>query len=261
MKVNRIKTLWKEDKTATNAWITIPNTWTAELIAKQGFDVMTIDAQHGHAKDYESVLGILQGMKGSETVPFVRIPWNEPSYAMSMLDAGALGIICPMINTRKDTENFVKACRFPGDGYRSFGPIRAAELHENYFKEANDNIITMAMIETPAAYENMEDIAATPTLDGLFLGPWDLSISMGHKNVADFESDEMKTVFDKFLNVCAKNSITAGVHCTTDEVAKMFSQMGFRLVTIYNDSNAISSRAAESLNAFGRSIDNIGPKY
>jgi 2-keto-3-deoxy-L-rhamnonate aldolase RhmA len=94
-----------------------------------------------------------------------------------------------------------------------------------------------------------------------FSGIWDLNISMGHKNVADSDSDEMKAMFDKFLNVCAKNSILAGVHCTKDEYAKMFSQMGFRLVTIYNDSNAISSRAAESLNAFGRSIDNIGPKY
>ncbi len=261
MKTNRIKTLWNEDKTATNAWITIPNTWTAELIAKQGFDVMTIDAQHGHAKDYESVLGVLQGMKGSETVPFVRTPWNEPSYAMSMLDAGALGLICPMINTREDTESFVQACRYPGEGYRSFGPIRAAELHENYFQNANENVIAMAMIETPSAYKNIEDIAATPTLDGLFLGPWDLSISLKHKNVADFDSDEMKAVFDKFLNVCAKNSIKAGVHCTTVEDAKMFSQMGFRLVTIFNDSDAIVSKAADSLNTFGRMVGTVSPVY
>ncbi|MGK0138651.1 MAG: 4-hydroxy-2-oxoheptanedioate aldolase [Algoriphagus sp.] len=96
----------KEDKAATNAWITIPNTWTAALIAKQGFDVMTIDTPHGHAKDYESVLGVLQGMKGSKTVPFVRMSWDEPSFAMSMLDAGALGIICPMINTLEGTQNF-----------------------------------------------------------------------------------------------------------------------------------------------------------
>ncbi|MGK0138653.1 MAG: 2-keto-3-deoxy-L-rhamnonate aldolase RhmA [Algoriphagus sp.] len=94
-----------------------------------------------------------------------------------------------------------------------------------------------------------------------FSGIWDLNISMGHKNVADSDSDEMKAMFDKFLNVCAKNSIVAGVHCTKDEDAKIFSEMGFRLVTIYNDSCAIFSKATERLNVFGLSIGREGPNY
>jgi 4-hydroxy-2-oxoheptanedioate aldolase len=251
MKVNIVKSLWKEDKTATNAWISNADSWTAELIAHQGFDVMTIDAQHGHAKDFETVLRIFQAMSATDTMPFVRVPWNEPSYIMSMLDAGAMGIICPMIDTREDTEKFVQACRYPQQGFRSYGPLRARAIHEGYFEEANEQIVTMAMIETPSAFKNIEDIAQTPTLNGLFLGPWDLSISMGHKNVANFESDEMKAVFDKILNTCSKNNLMAGVHCGNAKDAKMFSEMGFRLVTVYNDAKAIVDGAQMSLREFG----------
>ncbi|WP_304237875.1 HpcH/HpaI aldolase/citrate lyase family protein [Jiulongibacter sediminis] len=250
MKPNLIKKLWKEDLTASNAWISNSDSWTAELIAHQGFDAMTIDAQHGHAKDFETVLRIFQAMSATETMPFVRVPWNDPAYIMSMLDAGAMGIICPMINDRADTEKFVGACRYPQEGYRSYGPLRARAIHEGYFDEANKQIITMAMIETPDAFKNIEDIAQTPTLDGLFLGPWDLSISMGHPKVADFESDEMKNVFDTILNTCAKHKLKAGVHCGSAEDAKMFSEMGFRLVTVYNDAKAIISGAKESLKTF-----------
>ena len=143
MRENCLKRLWQEGKIALNAWLTIPSAWSAEVMAHVGYDALTIDLQHGLI-DYQTALAMLQAISTTAVVPLVRAPWNEPAMIMRLLDAGAYGVICPMVNTRLEAEAFVQACRYPPAGNRSFGPSRATiYAGEDYFSFANQTVLTL----------------------------------------------------------------------------------------------------------------------
>ena len=140
--------MWRSEETVVNGWLHIPNSFSTEVMAHAGWDSLTIDMQHG-PPEYHAALPMLQAISTTETVPLARVPWNEPGLIMRMLDAGCYGVICPMINTREQAEAFVGACRYPPEGYRSFGPYRARlYAGADYPQYANEEIVTMAMIET-----------------------------------------------------------------------------------------------------------------
>src|SRR5436190_23739160 len=148
MRPNRLKQIWAEGRPVINAWCNIGSPFVAEAVASQGWDAVTIDTQHG-LTGYSEMVAMLQAIAASEVTPLVRVSWNAPGEIMKALDAGAQGIICPMINSRAECEAFVQACRYPPDGYRSFGPTRAAMIAgADYAAEANGEILTFAMIET-----------------------------------------------------------------------------------------------------------------
>ena len=152
MRKNKAKEIIKNGNAVINGWLQIPSTVSAETMAQQGWDSLTIDMQHGLV-DYQAALNMLQVISGSGKTPMVRVPWNEPGIIMKSLDAGALGIICPMINTPEDAINFVGATRYAPEGHRSSGPTRALMVHgANYHDEANEKIISLAMIETCLLY-------------------------------------------------------------------------------------------------------------
>jgi len=254
MRPNRLKQLWQENKTAVNAWITIPSSWTAEVMANAGFDAMTIDAQHGLASDASAILPILQAISTTNTVPLVRVPWNDPATHMRMLDMGAYGVICPMVNNRQESEKFVGACRYIPNGYRSLGPVRASLYGgDDYFDRAIDEIVTLTMIETAEGLKNVEDIAKTPTMTGFYIGPWDLSISLRRPKQGDFDDIEMLKAFEKVLNAAEKNNLVSGIQCPSPEVAVRMSEMGFRFVTAVSDTTLLKQGAMEGLQIFHQS--------
>jgi 4-hydroxy-2-oxoheptanedioate aldolase len=236
MNTETLRRQWKNGKTTFNAFLNIPSPWTAELMAHAGWETLTIDMQHGLA-DFNITLSMLQAMAATDVVPLIRLPWNEPSVIMKVLDAGAMGLICPMISTAEDVERFVAACRYPPRGIRSFGPIRARLYAEgeDYARFADENILTFAMIETAAAVDNLADIAAVPELDGLFIGPWDLSVSLGLKKVADFDNPELLRILEAVLKKCEDNGLTPGIYTVREQDAKRMVDMGFRLVTCGDD--------------------------
>jgi 4-hydroxy-2-oxoheptanedioate aldolase len=251
MSVSNLKSRWQADESIVNAWITIPSSWVAEIVARSGFDTMTIDTQHGLATDLSVILPILQAISTTSTVPFVRLPDHNAAYIMRMLDAGAGGLICPMVNNRHEAEEFVKNCLYPPLGYRSYGPIRAGELYRgDYFKDASSTFLTMVMIETADGIKNLDEIAATPHLDGLYVGPWDLSLAMGFNTLADFQNPDLLKLLDKILNAAVKHGKIAGIHCNSPETAQQMSEMGFRFVTPFNDSSGLSNAANEALKEF-----------
>jgi len=255
MRENRLKQLWKQGETAVNAWVTIPSSWSAEVMAHAGFDSLTIDMQHGLA-DYQTALSMLQAISTTDAVPLARVTWNDPGIIMRLLDAGVYGIICPMINTRAEAEAFVGACRYPPAGYRSYGPIRALTYGgEDYGSHANENILTLAMIETAQAMQNLDDILSTPGLDGLYVGPADLSMGMGLADLANFQNLELLRLLDTILDAAARHGVMPGIHANTPQNAIMLSERGFRFVTLYSDTILLrmAARAAVTQTRTGRS--------
>ena len=235
MEQQSLRKCWSKGKGAINAWCSIPSAVTAEMMSMNDFDSITIDMQHGLV-DYQTALNMLQVISGSGKTPMVRVPWNEPGIIMKSLDAGALGIICPMINTPEDAISFVGATRYAPVGHRSSGPTRALMVHgPNYHNEANDNIISMAMIETVEALDNVDKIAATDGLTGIYIGPSDLSISMGFNPGLDRVEPEMIDAINKIENACKKNNIKVGIHCLSPSYLKDKLSNGYDLATLASD--------------------------
>ena len=167
MRTNKVLETWRSGGQTIGGWISADSSYTTEIMGHIGFDWLVIDQQHG-ASDASQMISMLQAISLSDTVPFVRVPWNDPATIMRALDAGAYGIIVPLVNNREEAERAVWACRYPPVGGRSSGPFRAAMYAgANYAAEANDNIAVVVMIETAEALEKISEAAARGAVKAL----------------------------------------------------------------------------------------------
>ena len=233
---NKIKEIWQSGGAVINGWLAIPSGFAAEFMARAGWDSVTVDLQHG-VQDYMSMVHCFQAMQPHPVMPMVRVPWNEPGILGKVLDAGAMGVICPMISTPAQAKAFVDACRYPPDGLRSNGPIRAAVYGggTTYQQTANADTIRLPMIETREAVSNLEAILDVPGVDAVYIGPSDLGFSHGLIPILDREEPEILRIYDQVIEQTGKRGQAAGVHCMTAAYAKRAIGMGFKLVTISND--------------------------
>lgn len=245
---NKLKQRWKAGKAAVNGWLAIPSGFTAEVMAQAGWDSVTVDMQHG-VQDYISMVACFQSMQSHPVTPMVRVPWNEPGIIGKALDGGAYGIICPMVNTKAEAEALVAACRYPPKGKRSNGPIRAAMygVASAYQKTANDEILCIPMIETQEALDNLETILDVPGIDGIYVGPSDLGFSLGLEPKLDREEPEVLKIYERLVKETTKRGIFPGIHCGSAAYAARAIGMGFRLVTIMNDSGLMLTAAREAV--------------
>lgn len=247
---NNLKRLWAERRPVINGWLSIGNPFSAEIMAAQGFDSLTVDIQHGLV-DYADAVKMFQAIRASGVTSLSRVPWLEPGAIMKVLDAGAYGVICPMINTRDDAERLVSYMRYPPKGLRSFGPTRANfSAGSGYASEANDEILCIAMIETAEAMSNLEEIVMTPGLDGVYIGPADLSLGISQGRLApgfDREEPEMVEAIQRILAACKSAGIVAGLHCGSADYAAKAIGWGFDLVTISNDVRMLAGAASSSV--------------
>jgi 4-hydroxy-2-oxoheptanedioate aldolase len=268
---NPLKRLWEDGGGAVNGWLSIGNSFTAEIMAAQGYDSLTIDLQHG-ALDYADALVMLQAIRASGVAPIVRVPWLEPAAIMKALDAGAYGLICPMISTREQAELFVSCLRYPPDGARSFGPTRVGfAAGSDYYAAANREVVGFAMIETSVAMANLEEIVATPGLDAVYIGPADLTLGVTNGRLApgfDRQEPEMVEAIDRILAVAKAAGVRVGIHCGSPEYAGQALARGFDLVTVANDVRLLASAAAatvartrESAGQGGQSAAPAGATY
>ena len=248
MRKNKLKKIFSDGKAVINGWLQIPNSFSAEVMAHQNWDSLTIDMQHG-VVDYPNALQMLQAISTTDVVPMARVNWNEPGQIMKILDAGSYGVICPMVSNRKEAEKFVKACMYPPKGYRSFGPIRGLLYGgPDYGKYANDEILKFAMIETREALNNLDSIMSTPGLDGIYIGPADLSLAIGEKPSFDKpEGDPVYEVIMKILDHAKKNNIIAGIQNGQPEYAEKMIKKGFQLVTIGSDQRYMTAASKTAL--------------
>lgn len=248
MIANGIKKQMAAGKPAINGWLAIANSFVAEIIAAQGFDSVTVDMQHG-ALDYPDTLLMLQAIRSSGVTPIVRVPWLDPGAIMKALDAGAYAIICPMINTREQAEQLVSYMRYPPRGNRSFGPTRANfSAGDNYAAEANDQVMCFAMIETAEAMSNLQDIVSTEGLDGVYIGPADLTLGVTNGRLPpgfDRQEPEMIDAIKSVIAAAKGANIRVGLHCGSPEYAAKAIGWGCDLVTLLSDVRLLASAAKQ----------------
>jgi 4-hydroxy-2-oxoheptanedioate aldolase len=243
MKSNRLKEIWREGGIVWNGWLHIPNTWSAEIMAHAGWESLTIDLQHG-LHGVETAIQMMQAISTTDTVPLARLTWNDPGMAMRLLDGGAYGIICPMIETRADCEAFVGACRYPPLGYRSLGPTRArVYAGADYALYANDEIVTFAMVETQRALDNLDEIASVPGLDGIFVGPGDLYLSLTGKIGMDVDDPVMDAALDAVIAACQARNLVPGIFTGSAAYARRMALRGFRFITLKTDTLLLTEAA------------------
>jgi 4-hydroxy-2-oxoheptanedioate aldolase len=255
MMASRLRAVWAEGRPTLNGWCSIGNAFTAEIMAAQGFDSITVDLQHG-ALDYADVLAMLQAMRASGATLLVRVPWLEPGIIMKALDAGADGIICPMVNTAAQAAELVSYLRYPPAGQRSYGPTRVSfAAGEGYAAAANDHVLAFAMIETATGFANLEAITATPGLDGIYVGPADLTLSLTQGRLApgmDRQEPEMIAALQTIVAACKQRGLRTALHCGTPDYAARAIGWGYDMTTVGGDVRFLAAGAEAAVAGFRR---------
>ncbi|MEE9254103.1 MAG: aldolase/citrate lyase family protein, partial [Pseudomonadales bacterium] len=234
-------------KQTVGVWLSVGNAYTAECMARVGFDWVCIDMQHGLV-DYQDVKVMLPAISTTNTIPFVRVPWNEPYEIMRVLDAGAYGVVVPLVNNREEAELAVAACRYPPKGMRSFGPIRGAMYGgRGYVQEANDEIACVVMIETREALEKLDEILSTPGVDAAYIGPSDLAYALDLQPVGDSNDPKHVETVNRIFEACKKHGVGAGIHTGSLAFTQRWLKQGFNMVTLGSDSAFMGRLARQEL--------------
>lgn len=260
MRSNELRNVFARGGTVLNGWLAIANSYSAELMAHQGFDSVTVDLQHGPV-DFQAALGMLQAISTTPAVPMVRVPWNEPILTLKLLDAGAYGVICPMINTRAEAEALVSWCRYPPRGTRSFGPNRAVQYGgADYWQHANDEILLFAMVETRTGVKNLQEIVSVDGIDGVYVGPSDLSFSFGKTPSLDPQDEDVLAAIKRICETTRANGRIAGIHTDGAKTAIRRFGEGFQLCTILNDARLMANAAAAAVREARGQVPQAAPK-
>ena len=247
MRENTVLSAWREGRQTVGGWLSIGNAFTAESMSSLGFDWLCIDLQHGMLS-YDDLKYMLPAISTRDTVPMVRVPWNEPYEIMKAVDAGAYGVIVPMVNNREEALQAVSACRYPPDGLRSCGPVRAAMYAgRGYLAEANQQIACVAMVETAEALENLDEIATTPGLDGIYIGPADLAYALGVSGPSEMGNPKHAETVELILSTCKKHGMAVGIHTGSLELTQTYLQQGFNFVNLGTDSGFLMRLASTEL--------------
>jgi 4-hydroxy-2-oxoheptanedioate aldolase len=249
MSITDLKTHFASGGTAANGWCAIPSPVTAEILGRAGFDTVTVDLQHGLI-DYQVALTMLQVLQGLPAPVLARVPWNEPGIIMKCLDAGFAGLICPMINTAEDARHLVQSARYAPLGGRSFGPTRANLVHgATYARTANEKIVLLAMIETREALSNLDAILEVEGIDGVYVGPSDLGLSLGYEPTLEPTAPEVLEAISEILSRARAAGRIAGVHTGSPAMLRAMLAKGFHFASLLTDVrlfvNALSKSLAE----------------
>lgn len=252
--MNKLKQQWNNGEIVVNGWLQIPHAFSAEIMAKQPWDALTIDMQHG-MMEFSETLAMLQVLNYNKPSALVRVPICDPVMIMKVLDAGAEGIICPLVSNKEECEKFVNSCYYPPIGNRSFGPLRAHLLNPNYMQEYEYEILCLAMIENAEGIENIDEILSVERLDGVYIGVNDLGLALNVDqnldNTDDARGNELgltQLVLDKVKYIyekCVEYNKIPCIHSTSAEFSNAMIDIGFKMVTCASDERLISAGAAD----------------
>ncbi len=244
---NPLKETWAAGRTAFGLWATVPGPFGAEVLARTGVDYVCVDQQHGLI-GYDAAVPMFQAAENAGAAPITRVLSGDPYRIMKALDAGAWGVIVPMIESAEDAARAVAACRYPPRGMRSFGPVRASAVIGSADPEDLDReALCLVMVETREGLERVEEISATPGVDGVYIGPADLAVSLGLAPSLEIQEGEHAEAIRRIREACREASIAAGIHSPDGEWARKHAADGFDMVTVATD-------AALLRNAAGREV-------
>ena len=244
----RLRELLTDGKTAFGVWVMLSGPAGAEMIASVEPDYVGIDCQHGLLA-YEGMRDILLALKGLATTPIVRVPSNDPWWIGKALDAGAEGIIVPLVNSGADAERAVAACRFPPDGERSFGLARGHQPLGRDPAEINKGVLCFPMIETHDGLDAADQICSTPGVDGIYIGPSDLALSLGLSPVFTDPPAQHAAAVDRIRTACEAARIVPGIHAHSGADAHRRAEQGFRMVTVTADASLLAIGSLTELGA------------
>ena len=231
-------------------WCMLPGGHQAEVIARSNVDGLAVDMQHG-VIDYNEMVEMVLGAHRGGSPAFVRLPLDDFSMVSRALDAGAAAVIMPMINTADDARRLVEAGKYPPVGGRSWGPIlalNASGLQPNdYLKQANGLTKLFGMIESAEALGNLDEICAVEGLDGVFVGPNDLSISLSAGAAANAESDAVNDALPKIVAAADAAGMIAGIYASNPQQVERYAALGFRFISIVNDKSVIAQGIASAM--------------
>lgn len=225
---------WKAGTPSHGAWINLPELHTAEIIARMGFDWLCFDLQHG-LMSYSHLLALIPAISATAATPLVRVAGNDAAAIGRVLDAGAHGVIVPMVNSAEEAARAVAACRYPPQGTRSCGPMRGIMLDGiDYLVSANEEIACIAMIETREGLANVDAIAATPGIDALFVGPMDLCYGLGIAP-GSFSNPAFIAAIETIKAACESSGIAAGMFGYNAALAAKYLSEGFQFASVGTD--------------------------
>lgn len=244
---NPLRGIWGEGRTAFGVWSMVPDAFAAELVARAGYDYVCVDGQHGLA-DFASMVSILQATDAVGATPLARVLSNDAGVIGRTLDAGARGVIVPLVNDGEEAARAVAACRYPPEGVRSYGPVRAAEvLGTKTPQDLDGEVLCFVMVETREGLERVEEISATPGLDGIYIGPADLAISLGLAPTLEITEKQHVEAVRRIKDACRERGIAVGIHCGSGEWARRHVEAGFDMVTVTMDTKLLTEAARREL--------------
>ena len=246
MHENLVRKKWASGQPALGGWLSVPSSFSAEIMAHAGFDWVCVDMQHGLI-EYAQMVSMLQGISSTGVTPLVRVPWNEPGIIGKSLDAGALGVIIPMVNSPEEAQGAVAACRYAPQGRRSYGPLRASTHYgSDYYSRANAVVCCIVMIETRQAVERVDEILSVPGIDAVYVGPADLSVTLGLPPGADNPDASFNDALRRIVESCQRHNVVPGIAGNASTAPKRIQQ-GFRLVEVASDARLLAAGAAGAL--------------
>ena len=253
--MDSLRDLWRANETTLGLWASSPSSMVAESLARAGVEYVCCDNQHGLI-DYADTVGMIQGILVGGSNPIARAPWNEPGIIGKMLDAGAQGVIVPMVNSAAEAQAAVAACRYPPLGARSYGPAGVGPRVSGYFDSSAEQVAVIVMVETVEALGNVDAIVNTPGVDAVYVGPADLSISLGLKPGNNDEEASFTEALETIVAACQNAGVVPGIH-STGALTPRRLEMGFKMVTVTADMVAMGVGVRTEL-AKARSADGDG---
>jgi 4-hydroxy-2-oxoheptanedioate aldolase len=242
-----LRETWANGGETLGLWLSLPSFVSAEIAGRQPVDYVCVDLQHG-VNDYAHAASMIQAIELCGGTPITRVPWNEPGIIGKLLDAGSHGVIVPMVNTREQAEAVARSARYAPAGSRSWGPVMAGMRHDDNRSWAEANVAVIPMIETAEAIANLDEILSVDGIDAIYVGPADLSISLG---LGPYGNDG-EPVFDEALATivaaCQRHGVVPGIHATGPLTPRRREQ-GFRMITVTSDALAIRAGFTSELAA------------
>jgi len=255
VKTNHVKRALREGRPTAGSWLNLCSPISAEIMSRAGFDWLLIDMEHGHG-DYQTLLGQLQAIEGSESIPVVRVQWNDPAVIKRVLDLGAYGVMVPWVGNRAEAEAAVRATKYPPLGIRGIaGSHRAGgygrHAAENR-KRANDEILAVSQIETPTALAEIDEIVKIPGVDVIFIGPADLSTALGH--MGDPGHPDVQAAFARIEAAARAQGVALGNITRNWDQARTLYQRGYQFLTLCSETTLLTQGGQEVLERFRKEV-------